>query len=473
MGWKIYQDIGTGLTPAQGSGYTSDPTIGNYGDNSMLYFEQYINALPNSPLYNGAKTGTNVAVAGGLFDILQADIKAGMLPQVSWVVAPEAYTEHPNWPANYGAFYISKVLDALTSNPAVWSRTAFIITYDENDGFFDHKVPPTPPVDNAHGKSTVSTENEYFPGSAGNEPGVYGLGVRVPCFVVSPWSKGGWVDSQVFDHTSLIRFIQAVFGPRHGGLGEPNITPWRNAVCGDLTSAFNFRTPNAAPVRLPSTAGYAPPNNSRHDSYVPVPPVQQALPNQERGFRRSRALPYEMTAQAVIAAQTVDITFATTGRQAVVFQVRSANPLEGPRTYTVEPGMSLVDSWQHNGLPYDLSVSAPNGFLRRFQGDVALGATGLHVQESAIAAAQTIVLSLVNGNSAAVNVVVKDAYTGSHIQLVLQPHQTLTWHFPLLATHGWYDLSVTTPSIPSYGVQLAGHLENGSDSFTDPAISLA
>ena len=471
--WKIYQDIGTGLTPAQGSGYTDDPTIGNYGDNSLLYFEQYINALPNSALYNGAKTGTQIAKSGGLFDILAADIKTGKLPQVSWVVAPEAYTEHPNWPANYGAYYISKVLDALTSNPAVWSKTAFIVTYDENDGFFDHVVPPTPPVDAAHGMSTVSTINEYFPGSTGDQPGVYGLGVRVPCFVVSPWSKGGYVNSQVFDHTSLIRFIQAVFGPRHGGLNEPNITPWRNAVCGDLTSAFNFRTPNGAPVRLPSVAGYKPPDNSRHDDYVPVPPVQQALPRQERGFRRARPLPYEMQAQAVTSAQSVDITFATTGQQAVVFQVRSANPLQDPRTYTVESGKTLADSWAHQDLPYDLSVSAPNGFLRRFKGNVVLGATGLRVRESYLARTRTIVLSLYNGNSAAVDVLVRDAYTGFRVEAVLQPNQTITRPFPLLATHGWYDLSVTTPAIASFGIQLAGHLEDGSDSFTDPAISLA
>ena len=471
--WKLYQDIGTGLTPAQSEGYTSDPTIGNYGDNALLYFFQYQNALPNSPLYQGARTGTNVANGGGLFDILAADIMANKLPQVSWVVAPEAYTEHPNWPANYGAYYISKVLDALTSNPTVWSKTAFIVTYDENDGFFDHVVPPTPPIDGTRGKSTVSTENEYYPGGTGTEAGPYGLGVRVPCFVVSPWSKGGYVDSQVFDHTSLIRFIQAVFGPRHGGLAEPNITPWRNAVCGDLTSAFNFRTPNAAAVRLPSTAGWAPPNNSRHADFVPVPPVAQAMPKQERGTRRARALPYEMHAYGVTSAQTLDLTFAATGRQAVVFQVRTANPLDGPRTYTVEPGRSLADSIAHNALPYDITVGAPNGFFRRFKGAVLLGATGLHVQESYVAGGHLLRLSLVNGNSAAVGVLVTDAYSRRTFQVVIQAGKSVVHDVPLLSTRGWYDLTVTTPAIPSFGVQLAGHVEDGFESITDPQIGAA
>jgi len=71
--------------------------------------------------------------------------------------------------------------------------------------------------------------------------------------VVSPWSKGGWVCSEVFDHTSLIRFLEQRFAPRHPGLIETNITAWRRAVCGDLTSAFDFATPNAARVALPDT----------------------------------------------------------------------------------------------------------------------------------------------------------------------------------------------------------------------------
>ena len=150
---------------------------------------------------------------------------ANTLPQVSWLVAPEAYSEHPNWPANYGAWYISQMLDALTANPAVWSKTAFFLLYDENDGFFDHMVPPTPPHGREQGLSNIATTHEIFPGhrpvpKPGDKdnhhelvPGPYGLGVRVPMVVISPWSKGGFVNSQVFDHTSLIRFIEARFGP--------------------------------------------------------------------------------------------------------------------------------------------------------------------------------------------------------------------------------------------------------------------
>src|SRR5262245_41655828 len=162
ISWKIYQDQGVGLDAAGFWGFTDDAYIGNYGDNSLLYFFQYQNALPDSPLYEKARTGTNVANGGTFFDILAADVASGALPQVSWVVAPEAFTEHPNWPANYGAWYVSQVLDALTSNPQIWSKTVFLIMFDENDGFFDHLVPPIPADDPAAGGSTVSTAGEFY-----------------------------------------------------------------------------------------------------------------------------------------------------------------------------------------------------------------------------------------------------------------------------------------------------------------------
>jgi phospholipase C len=472
--WKVYQDIGLGLSPAESYGETSDPLIGNYGDNALLYFNQYIDAAPGSPLYEGACTGTDTAVSGGLFDIFAADVMNDALPQVSWVVAPEAYTEHPNWPANYGAYYVSQILDALTANPAVWSKTVFIVTYDENDGFFDHDIPPTPPIDSQHGMSTVSTANEYYPGSLGNNPGIYGLGVRVPCFIISPWSKGGYVNSQLFDHTSLIRFIEAVFGPRvPGGLSEPNITPWRAAVCGDLTSCFNFKTPNDAIVSLPSTSAYMPPNGDRQTiGYIPIPPVIQSLPKQETGARRARALPYEMSAYGAANGATgkFGITFVTSGPQAVVFLVRSANPLDGQRSYTVQQSATLSDDWTTAGAPYDLSVGGPNGFFRRFVGSILAGGTGLAVQETYDPATLTITLAVRNGNPISVAVLITSGYTGDGVALTLAPGQSATRSFQLGATYGWYDLRVTLPAYPTFGVQLAGHVENGSDSYTDPMI---
>lgn len=169
ISWKIYQDVGTGLTQAGSWGWTGNPFIGNYGDNSLLYFKQYQTAQPGSPLYQRALTGTDVLNGGGYFDQLKADVANGTLPQVSWIAAPQAFCEHPNWPANYGAWYIDQVLQILTSNPEVWSKTVLLVTYDENDGFFDHVVPPFP-ADAANGLSTVSTVNEFYTTGTGLYP---------------------------------------------------------------------------------------------------------------------------------------------------------------------------------------------------------------------------------------------------------------------------------------------------------------
>lgn len=147
ISWKIYQDVGTGLDAADFWGFTGNAFIGNFGDTSLLYFLQYQNAADGSALAQRARTGTNLLNSNfqGLFDILRGDVQSNQLPQVSWIVAPEAYSEHGNWPANFGAWYVSQVLDALTANPEIWSKTVLFYMFDENDGFFDHMIPPTPP----------------------------------------------------------------------------------------------------------------------------------------------------------------------------------------------------------------------------------------------------------------------------------------------------------------------------------------
>src|SRR5271154_5314731 len=212
ISWKIYQDGGQGMDAAHNWGWDmTNPYAGNYGCNSLLRFDQYLKAEPGSPLFENARTATNISAGGSLFDLLRQDALGNKFPQVCWIVPPEAYTEHPNWPANYGAWYVSQILDALTANPEVWSKTAFFLTYDENDGFFDHVIPPSVPVSRAQGLSSIDTVHEIFPGSSAYPSGPYGMGARVPMIVISPWSKGGWVNSQVFDHTSLIRFIEQRF----------------------------------------------------------------------------------------------------------------------------------------------------------------------------------------------------------------------------------------------------------------------
>jgi phospholipase C len=470
ISWKIYQDQGTGLTAAGEWGFTSDAYIGNYGDNSLLYFHQYQNAQAGSPLYQGARTGTDISAGGGLFDILKQDVKNNTLPQVSWIVAPEAYSEHPNWPANYGAWYVSQVLDTLTSNPDLWSKTVLLVTYDENDGFFDHMVPPTVPLASGQGLSTVATTNEIFPGSAVYPAGPYGLGVRVPMIAVSPWSKGGYVCSELFDHTSIIRFMEKRFG-----VTESNITPWRRAICGDLTSMFDFANPNAVPASLPSTTAYIPPDANRHPDYDPVPPLVQAVPAQEPGQRYARALPYTLdaTGQMDFSTGQFTISFTNTGATGAYFQVRTPG-LVPPRNYTVEAGKSLSDTWlvEVAGLgAYDLAVYGPNGFFRHFKGQISGPApTGIEVTASYDARDAGIGLVLVNRGRTPHLAIVGDAYSGREFAQVLVPGESVGKFWSLAGSFGWYDLALTVDGDPVFRRHLAGHVETGQASASDPAI---
>lgn len=478
ISWKIYQDIGVGLDAAGYWGWTSDPFIGNYGDNSLLYFHQYQNAAPGTPLYERARTGTNTHgdPTQSLFDVLRRDVATDSLPQVSWIAAPEAYSEHSNWPANFGAWYTSQVLEILASNPKVWSRTALFVTYDENDGFFDHVVPPTPALSRREGQSTVPVTNEGYPGNgSGYALGPYGLGARVPMTVVSPWTKGGWVCSQLFDHTSVIRFIEQRYGWRHPNLIEANITPWRRAVCGDLTSAFNFADPDADLVTLPPTSGYRPPDQQRHPSVYPEPPATQQLPRQEQGLRRSRPLPYALAVDAAldVAARRLRIRFANLGRATAVLQVSTPGKALAPRSYTVEPAKELFDDWNTSHLSdghYDLLVGGPNGFSRRLRGPTAalaeVRATERPDGHGAIA------LTLSNATAAPLDVVVTPhAYMGEaarRFRLAAGARLEDTWD--LARSRGWYDLSVTVDGEPLFLRQLTGRVETGLPGISDPAI---
>lgn len=500
VSWKIYQDVGTGLDAKGSWGWTDNPYIGNYGDNSLLYFHQYQNAQPGSPLYDRARTGTNISAGGTLFDQLRWDVAGNSLPQVSWIAAPETYSEHSNWPTNFGAWYISQVLDALTSNPEVWSKTVLLINYDENDGFFDHVIPPYPPQDPAHGKSTVDAGSDIFTGSAAYPlstypAGPYGLGTRVPLLVVSPWSKGGYVCSQVFDHTSVIQFIEKRFAPQHPELIETQIPAWRRAVCGDLTSAFNFKRPDAAPVALPSTSGYAPlaadiASAKRYPNYTPDVPAVQTLPKQEPGLRPARPLPYELDADgsAEPSKGAFNIEFRNTGKAGACFHVRSGNSSAGPWSYTVEPGRSLSDSWNVatsvNG-EYDLSVYGPNGFFRAFKGGVAAAARANldvmcdyhggdgddHDEHEDGDDEARLKLTITNRGAGACTVKIVNSYTSETITHWLNRGQSFRKN--LATSHGWYDLLVHVDTDQGFERRLAGHVETGKVSTSDPRIGIA
>ncbi|MFJ2830418.1 phosphocholine-specific phospholipase C [Streptomyces sp. NPDC087263] len=465
VSWKIYQDIGDGLDANGSWGWIPDAYRGNYGDNSLLYFNKYRNAKPGDPLYDKARTGTDARKGEGFFDQLRADVQGKKLPKISWIVAPEAFTEHPNWPANYGAWYISQVLDALTSDPEVWGRTALFVTYDENDGFFDHLVPPFPPQSAAQGKSTVDVGPDLFAGDASHTAGPYGLGQRVPMLVVSPWSKGGYVCSETLDHTSIIRFMERRFG-----VHEPNISPWRRAISGDLSSAFDFAHKNASPVTLPDTDGYEPPDNDHHPDYVPTPPANPVLPKQEPGSRPARPLKYEpaVDGSADAAAGTYTLTFGSGAEAGAVFLVTSGNRTDGPWTYTTEAGKKVDDTWNsaYSNGSYDLTVHGPNGFLRTFRGPGRKAGP----EVTARRVGDNVELTLTNKGPGTVNLKVSNGYGGRPKSFKVRSGASVRRMFDLRASKRWYDLTVVSDADASFLRRFAGHVENGRPGVSDPAI---
>ncbi|QBQ99039.1 phosphocholine-specific phospholipase C [Paraburkholderia pallida] len=473
ISWQIYQQGTNG----------SDPLNGNYGTNILQNFANFINAQPGSALYQRAQTVRTIAD-------LKNDVLANKLPQVSWLLPPAAFSEHPKYTPAYGAEYTSQILDALTSNPEVWSKTVLFIMYDENDGFFDHVVPPQPATTPAQGKSTVSVDGEIHnvvnPGRGGKYTAdglPYGLGPRVPMTIVSPWSKGGFVCSQVFDHTSVIRFIEARFG-----VHEPNITAWRRAVCGDLMTAFDFRTPDASMPTLPDTSNYMTlANNQCSANPAPtVPATPGPIDPQEPGVRYARALPYELhvNAQVDTAKNALSITFANKGRQGAHFYVYGTNRSDGPWRYTVEAGKSLDDTWDlsvTNGV-YAFEVYGPNGFVRRFSGTVSTataaqqghGVKGGTPQPEVAAhydvANGNLFLKFTNTGGGIARLTVTDNAYGARERLLVVPagaHIEEPW--VLAASHHWYDLTVTSRDDTTFARRYAGHVENGKPSISDPA----
>jgi len=487
--WKVYQDLaGATFAPDFGDGGAAGNFDGNFTDNSLLYFAQYAASSPGSSLFDNGCTGTSLvstqpaanapasawkAWALSQFDQFKADAQNGTLPQVSWIVAPAGYTEHSDWPVDYGAWYISQVLNILVSNPDVFSKTVLIINYDEADGSFDHIVPPTPPqtfpATPEIGASTVDFHNEIVTTTVPNGP--IGLGQRVPALVISPWTKGGFVNSQVFDHTSTIQFIEKRFG-----VFEGNISPWRRAVCGDLTSVFNFKHPDDRSVMLPSTDGFLPSVSElsgagNPETFIPEPDdVFIGVPAQEQGVRLARALPYELDVHATVQGSTVTLQFVNSGTQGAVFQVRSGSIADLVRNYTVEAGKALPGQWIVAGS-YDLKVYGPNGFTRFFKGSVGGGATALQVgSDFGTGGEVSIELSLTNGGAMTATVTVLDAYTGQTTTRVLGPRGQADLKFSFARFDGWYDLVVTVAQDKSFEYRLTGHIESGRDSISDPAM---
>jgi phospholipase C len=275
VSWKVYQVPGTSVGPG------INQNLG-LGFNALLYFKQYL-ANPNSALYQQA-------FLPAWPDGFVADVQNSTLPQVSWILPSLVDSEHPSSSPDNGEGHVRQVLEPLMANPDVWAKTVVFFTYDENGGFFDHVPPPTPPAGTAGEFVTAHP----LPSAASGLAGPIGLGFRVPMIVVSPFSRGGYVNSDVFDHTSLLRFLETRFG-----VPVPNLTKWRRRTVGDLTSTLDIGHPDRSVPALPAAMVDSPavaaacPDNQSIAVFLNAPPALNVptgsqLPAQEPGAARRR-----------------------------------------------------------------------------------------------------------------------------------------------------------------------------------------
>ncbi|SAK75001.1 non-hemolytic phospholipase C [Caballeronia hypogeia] len=440
----------------------------NFDDNALAWFKSFKSAPVSSELYR-----RGMARVDDIVRTFAADVAAGTLPQVSWIIAPTALSEHANYHPQAGEDLTARLLAGLIANPVVWSRTVFLLNYDEQGGFFDHEPPPTPPATDAEGKSTLSTTGEVYEGFP------IGLGFRVPMTIVSPWSKGGYVCSEVFDHTSIIQFIEHRFG-----IQCANISPWRRSICGDLSSAFDFESPDHAWPFLPDTSRYVSVADSECAS-LPEPniPAAQRMPRQEPGTRPSRALPYEHHVDAYVhdRARMLELRIINKGRTGAGFSAydlnRGTNP---PRRYSLREGSEVVDRWSHAdlaGTRYNIAVRGANGFLRAFAGDVAAvsgaSASNPEVRVTYDAKRTSLCLAMTNsGHSACRFVVLDNGYRQDGpwaFSITAQGTANVRW--PVSSSGNWYDFTVTVEGQPHFLRRFAGRIESGGDLTSDPAAA--
>ncbi len=441
----------------------------NYGDNALAYFARFRGAAAAGEMGRKARnwspgsTPQNAKASRGehLIAEFARDVAQDRLPQVSWIVAPYIMCEHPSAPPGYGEAFVSGLLSALAANPDVWAKTAFILNYDENDGFFDHVPPPVPPAAGARGRSTVDLAGETYQGVP------VGLGPRVPLLIVSPWTRGGFVNSQLSDHTSVIRFLEARFG-----VVEPNISPWRRAVCSDLTSMFDFVAPNAAWDALPSTDHTMAAVDLSRVKALPTVPNVQALPRQEPGQRRARPLPYDISADATIAEDGLRLRLDNRGRVGAALTVYADAGQDGPWYYAIEAGKSVTDTLPFDGGRYAFTVHGPNGFLQSFRGLRVGPSSRIATSVSYEADGETLVVKVMNHGASALDVTVlpNDYLQEAARSGRLDAGRTREERWKIASSAHWYDVSVRLGAEQQYLRRFAGHIETGQASRSDPAF---
>jgi phospholipase C len=448
-----------------------------------------------------------------IFYQFRSDVDNGKLPAVSWLVAPQRFSDHTSSPL-YGTWYVSETIDILTKNPDVWKKTIFILTYDENDGYFDHIPPYVVPKPGSTDAGKVSAKINTSADYELKKDSPIGLGYRVPMLISSPWSKGGYVNSQVSDHTSIIMFLENFLSKKTGkNIYSKMISSWRRAICGDLTSAFRpAKAESAGTPYLPKKEEVITniQNAKNKPAQVKPDPLSQSeikkinahlpfqkdasafMPQQESGTRKACALPYQLFAECSLNPE----------RTHIEMEFRSDTSRYGDRThsigapfnvytpvhfqqqagktwaYAVAAGDRITDKieLQHfANAQYDIHVSGPNGFFRRFAGaatDPLISVHCLFETKGFLLKNPTgnVDILIENEGNQPVEVVLKDNVYQcvEKTVLTIPARARRSTKIDLGKSKGWYDLSIFVKGNEYYHRQYAGHAENGEDSITDP-----
>lgn len=554
VSWKFYQETRSG-DPAT-TPFTS------MGCNTVRTFPKF--QIENTPLFT-KNNPQNTVLRTEEFtpSQLEQDVVAGTLPSVSWIIPPTAFNEHPAYPPHFGEYYVHEILRALIANKEVWHKTAFFITRDENGGFFDHVIPPMPPLNPAMGATSPGIKltppgqprdfNSEYPlktelddkkpmeealiKEAKGRPPVpakdsiagakaekaktpTGMGMRVPMLVISPWSAGGRVCSEVFDHTSFIQFLdtwliakglQAKDTPAFS-----NISSWRQTIAGDLTSVFDFSRTKTGQMDVAYDPAKAEPifteekklaaiaAQKRKDPasrrFVPTietvdkdpDAARPTLVKQDRTRCEILPLGYDFQVLGSVKStvgtdpeQRFYLTFRNASKLGAAFSVHAYDRTDGAWYYSLEPApdpqnpVILSGSWSlkdklvsgRTAGDYFYAVHGPNGYMAEFRGNAV---DPLQIQLPDIVGVKLLddgkKLQVAFGKWPNANSKLKliSAYTGYEAVI-----ENGTESVDITTMDGWYDVAFVDAVNPSlYLRRYAGHLENGKIGLSDPAIGL-
>ncbi len=465
---------------------------------------------------NGEKRKVQVPKSD-IFYQFRKDVKEGKLPTVSYLTAPQNFSDHPSAPW-YGAWYVSEILDILTQDPQVWKKTIFILCYDENDGYFDHVPPfsiPNPfKPDSGKVSEGIDIKAEYVTleqdlsqvPKANAREGAIGLGFRVPLVIASPWSRGGKVSSQVFDHTSIIRFLEEFTSHKSGKtIKETNISEWRRTICGNISSVFQPYDPSAykKPQRVDRDefvttihkaqfrdipANFKPLSASEMAQVNTNTSAGSYLPRQEPGTRPSCAIPYELYVEGNLSKdkKTFEISLQAGNKvfgkksAGAPFIIYAINPYQGEElrvwNYAVRAGDTLTQTWNIADFAdgkYHLRVYGPNGFFREFAGDGQdpdTAVSGSYVLNKSGKPTGDLQLRISNNGPREIAAsIIDNAYGEKPVSLKIPAGGQSSGLLKLAQSHGWYDVSIQIDQSAAVK-RYAGHVETGKESITDPLM---